>query len=316
MRVLILGVTGQTGFYLAKILLSNSHTVYGASRSVTGNLFGSNANFYSLPVDLQSGDDLIQMLNKVSPDVIVNMAGLSSVLACEKDELKSKQLNFDVVMRILEYIRIEDRKNKGIKLIQASSSEMYTGDHSISLISETSKISPGSTYGLHKAMAHSAILDLRADESLSLSSLILFNHESSRRPTSFASRKITRTAFEISSDSNLKLEIGNLASKRDWGWAEDYAAIIASIIDQSESQDYVIASGALNSILDFIQVAFDFFRISPMGEYISIKSGLIRHQEHPGLAGDTSKLLLKLGPYPLKSFQEIVTSMCRNETLM
>ncbi len=316
MLAAVFGAGGQTGYYLCRELLTSGYSVIGVVRNNTPKLFPTYKGYSQLELDLSERIDFQRAFLGQEPSIFVNLAGLSSVLECESKLELSYRLNFELVRDLLSFVETLNSKNGNqTYFFQASSSEMYSGNSTLKVVDEFTPLSPYSTYGKHKSLAHQLVQQVRNDTESKASNLILFNHESPRRPAHFVSRKITKSAYEISLGVLGQLELGNTGAKRDWGHAEDYAKVLKRLIDSRHSGDFVLGSGLLHSINEFVQIAFNYFNLQPASKYIITSKILTRSNEHPGLTGDTSTIRGLIGELNLRSFEDMIIDMCRHEKL-
>jgi GDPmannose 4,6-dehydratase len=314
MTALIFGAGGQTGSYLAEHLIRQGNSVIGVTRRASRFGLEKNPLYKEIIYDITSPTRLFNILQASHPSVIYNLASLSSVKACEDNPEFSKQINFEFVNSLLrDALKYQNINNFPIKIIQASSSEMYTGDLSRTSVDEKSPLNPGSVYGEHKALAHDAVTEYRKRKNLWASNVILFNHESPRRPENFVSRKITKFAYYKSLGKVDTISLGNLNVERDWGYAPDYALGMAKIANLVSSGNYLLASGELHSILKFGDAAFRFFKLGSFIDSVNIDDDLKRSNEHPGISGNNLYTLSKIGGLNAKNFSEIVSIMCSAE---
>lgn len=259
-KALITGITGQDGSYLAEFLLEKGYEVHGivrrASISNTGRI---NHLLEKRAITLHEGDltdssSLIRIINTVKPDEIYNLAAQSHV-----------QVSFDVpeysgdvdalgTLRVLEAVRILGLTGK-TKIYQASTSELYGKVEEIPQ-KESTPFHPYSPYAVAKQYAFWITKEYREAYGVFAANGILFNHESERRGENFVTRKITLAAGRIAEGLQEKLELGNLDSLRDWGYAKDYVECMWLIMQQDKAEDYVIATGVQHTVRDFTQRAF------------------------------------------------------------
>ena len=312
MTALIFGVAGQTGSYLCELLIAGGEVVYGVGRTTIPYKFSKHPNFH-----LVSGDilklDIKDILNYSKADVIYNFASLSSVQKCEISPDLSLEINFNFVLKLLSAIR--ENEMKQIKVIQASSSEMYAGHGNTPYINEVSSLMPLSIYGTHKAKSHELINRFREKYQMNLSSLIYFNHESPRRKRDFVTRKITSGLFEIFQGRKGLIKLGNLDIVRDWGYAAEYAAAAAKIYLNGTypGEDYVIASGVGHPISYFLQCASDYFRLGDAMQYVQTDPDLLRKRENNAVLGNSSKIFHHHGWQAKLRLIQIANLMCAAE---
>lgn len=316
MIVAVFGAGGQTGFYLCRKLLESGYLVIGIVRNNSPILFPGNNKYRQIEVDLLEYIDFQLKFFGQEPDILVNLTGLSSVMDCESHPELSYRLNFELVNDLLCFAEtLQHKSSKEIFFFQASSSMMYSGNLTLKWVDEFTPLSPSSTYGIHKSLAHQLVQRTRREKGVKASNLILFNHESPRRTTKYVSRKITKTAYEISLGISDNLELGNVNICRDWGHAEDYAEVIKRLIDSRHDGEFVIASSSLHSINDFVEIAFNYFNLRPACKYVTVSEDFIRFNEHSGLMGDTSKIRELIGELNLRSFEDTIHDMCLHEKL-
>ena len=307
MKVLILGGAGQDAKYLSEILKKeNGFEISLLCRSIPGKdqrNYVDNVRYFKQDVTVLS--DVEEILEIVNPDVIVNLASISSVMACETNPNLSKKVNEQTPIEMMKLIR--QPRFEAIRFIQASSSEMYSRSPE-RCISELTPLAPNNEYGRQKANVHNFVLEEKK-KNPNLSSIILFNHESPLRSSAFVSKKIVTAVHQISQGKQLKLPLGNLMSTRDWGFAGDYMAAVALHIKDNRNENYVIASGQLNSIERFCQLAFAQVGITNFLEHIEVDAGLIRVNDSIGLRGNSEKICNYLEWKPKYSFESLVKGL-------
>ena len=262
---LITGVTGQDGAYLARLLLEKGYIVHGVKRRASSfntsridplyvDPHVNGAKFFLHYGDLTDSTNLIRIVQETQPDEIYNLGAQSHVqVSFETPEYTA---NSDAVgtLRILEAIRILGLEEKS-KFYQASTSELY-GKVSETPQSETTPFYPRSPYGAAKLYAYWITVNYRESYGIHASNGILFNHESPMRGETFVTRKITRAAARIKLGLEDTLYLGNLNAKRDWGHARDYVEGMWRIVQQNTADDFVLGTGELHSIRDFVESAF------------------------------------------------------------
>ena len=268
-KALITGITGQTGAYLAKLLLSKNYIVYGIKRR-TSSVYNTYRleelidfkKFYNKKLFLFYGDlidysNLQTIINRTNPDEIYNLGAQSHVqISFEIPEytLKTNALG------VLNLLNIIKNSKKKIKLYQASTSEMF-GDQNKNRLNENSLMNPASPYGASKLCAYNLVKNYRESYKIFASNGILFNHESPLRGENFVTRKITMGLSNIYYGLQNSLILGNLNSKRDWGHARDYAEAIWKILQLNKPIDLVISSDKTYSVRDFIKECFKYLKI-------------------------------------------------------
>lgn len=311
-RGLITGITGQDGSYLAEFLLSKGYKVFGLTRRT------STVNFERIKhiedqIELIQGDLLDQgslnsALYEVKPDEVYNLAAQSFVKTSWNQPVLTGEVTGIGVTRMLEAVRTV---NKKIKFYQASSSEMF-GKVTETPQKETTTFYPRSPYGVAKVYGHYATVNYRESYDLFASSGILFNHESPRRGLEFVTRKISHAVARISLGKQNYVELGNLDSKRDWGFAKDYVEAMWLMLQQKTPDDFVIATGETHSVKDFLDIAFSVVGIHNWNKYVKSNVGkYMRPAEVDYLIGDYSKAKQAFGWSPKTSFKELVEIMVK-----
>ena len=331
---IITGVTGQDGAYLAEFLLSKGYEVHGLKRRSSSFNTDRIDHLYQDPHDqspalyLHYGDltdatNLIRIVQQIQPDEIYNLAAQSHVAV--SFETPEYTANSDALgtLRLLEAIRITGLEKK-VRFYQASTSEMFGKVQEIPQ-KETTPFYPRSPYGAAKVYGHWITVNYREAYGMYACSGILFNHESPIRGETFVTRKITRGLARIKHGLDACIYLGNLNSLRDWGHARDYVRAQWLMLQQSEPDDYVIATGEQHSVREFITCAAKEVGIELIwkGEGINeqgvdretgrvvirIDSRYFRPTEVDSLLGDSTKARLRLGWKPEISFGELVTEM-------
>lgn len=312
---LVTGITGQDGGYLAEQLVAAGHrvhgTVLGADRDgVPGHLAALGDAVELHAADLARPEQLAALVDRVQPDAVFNLAGLSSVAASWDDPVTTFDVNARAVLALLEHLH-RRRRDGGpeVRFVQASSGEVFAGAGP-EPITEQSRISPVNPYGTAKAAAHLAVGMYRA-RGLHASSLVLFNHESPRRPDRFVTRKITRGVAAIAAGRSDVLTLGNLDVSRDWGWAPDYARAMVLAAGAERADDYIVATGRPHSLRDLVAAAFAEVGIPDWERFLRSDPALVRPADAEVLVGDSTRLRERLGWAPSVGFEEMVAAMVR-----
>jgi GDPmannose 4,6-dehydratase len=335
---LITGVTGQDGAYLSRLLLEKGYVVHGIKRrsssfntSRIDDLYidphERGTQFFLHYGDLTDATNLIRILQETQPDEIYNLAAQSHVqVSFETPEYTA---NADALgtLRLLEAIRIL-RMEQRVKFYQASTSELY-GKVQEKPQRETTPFYPRSPYAAAKLYAYWITVNYREAYGIHGSNGILFNHEGPTRGETFVSRKITRAVAAIEHGLQRRLYIGNLDAKRDWGHAADFANGMWLMLQQSEPDDYVLATGKSHSVREFIELAFGQVgrHIVWQGEgvdetgldaatgkdLIRVDTRYFRPTEVEELVGDASKAARRLGWRATTSFEELVAEMVQSD---
>jgi GDPmannose 4,6-dehydratase len=331
---LVTGITGQDGAYLAELLLDKGYEVHGVKRRSSSFNTGrvdhlySDPHFKGLPFFMHYGDltdatNLIRIIQEVQPNEIYNLAAQSHVqVSFETPEYTA---NSDALgtLRILEAIRILNLTKK-VKFYQASTSELYGKVQEIPQ-KETTPFYPRSPYAVAKMYAYWITVNYREAYNIFAVNGILFNHESPIRGETFVTRKITRAAVRIADGAQSKLFLGNLDAKRDWGHAKDYVEGMWRMLQHSEPDDFVLATGITTSVRDFCEKAFHHAGIElewsgkeidekgickRTGKiFVEVDPKYFRPTEVDLLIGDPSKAKEKLGWIPTYSVEDLVQEM-------
>jgi GDPmannose 4,6-dehydratase len=312
-RALITGVTGQDGPYLAHLLLNKGYEVYGTVRRLSTpnmanlqNVIEDIDKVHILSADLLDQGSLYDALRISQPDEVYNLAAQSFVKASWDQPVLTGEFTALGVTRMLEAVRAF---NKNIRFYQASSSEMF-GKVTETPQRETTRFYPRSPYGVAKVYGHYITVNYRESYNIFACSGILFNHESPLRGIEFVTRKISNAVARISLGKQNKLELGNMDSKRDWGYAKDYVEAMWMMLQQDKPDDYVIATGETHSVREFVEQAFLEVGISDWQKYIQADHpDHLRPAEVDYLIGDASKAKNVLGWTPKTSFRELVKIM-------
>ena len=318
-RALITGITGQDGSYLAELLLDKGYEVHGIiRRTSTFNTdridhiyvdpHSSEARLFLHYGDLTDGTMLWRILEQVQPHEVYNLGAQSHV----RVSFDSPEYTVDAVgmgtLRLLEAIRdYQQRTDLEVRFYQAGSSEMFGKVQEIPQ-KETTPFYPRSPYACAKVFAHWQTINYRESYNLFACNGILFNHESPRRGETFVTRKITRAVARIVAGQQKKLYLGNLDSKRDWGYAKDYVQAMWLMLQQDEPDDYVVATNETHSIREFLDIAFSHVKLD-WQDYVEFDSRYLRPAEVDLLIGDATKARQKLGWTPSVTFEELVHLM-------
>src|SRR6187401_1652170 len=307
-RAVITGITGQDGSYLAELLLANGYEVFGVVRR------SSAPNYWRIehlldritlrPADLLDQLSLMRTVQDVRPHEFYNLAAMSFVPASWDQPLLTGEFNSQGVTRVLEAIRQVDT---GIRLYQASSSEMYGRVREVPQ-TELTPFYPRSPYGVSKVFAHYITVNYRESYDLFAVSGILFNHESPRRGLEFVTRKVSDGVARIELGLADSLALGNLDAQRDWGFAGDYVAAMWLMLQQPTADDFVIATGVSHSVRELIEIAFARVALD-WHKYVRTDPQFLRPAEVDHLIGDASKARKNLGWKPSINFKQLVEMM-------
>jgi GDPmannose 4,6-dehydratase len=313
----ITGVTGQDGSYLADLLLSKGYEVHGLIRQSTqftqdkwGHL--SNAmrhhNFHVHYGDVTDTLAMRLIIETIKPNEIYNLAAQSHVGLSFEQPLNTTNATALGPLNILESVK---RLNNGCRFYQASSSELF-GKVQESPQSEKTRFYPRSPYGCAKAYAHFITQNYREAHGMYAVSGILFNHESERRGENFVTRKITRAVGRIVAGLQSTLTLGNLDSKRDWGYAPEYVEAMWLMLQQNTPQDFVIGTGVTHTVQEFVDAAFSVVNLDSR-DFVKIDPKFLRPSEVETLCANPTLAKTKLGWEPKVNFNELVEKMVNND---
>lgn len=318
---LITGITGQDGSYLAELLLEKGYDVHGVVRR--SSTFGTERidHIYRDPHnngaklhlhygDLTDGQSLTNIVLDVEPDEIYNLGAQSHVRVSFDQPAYTFQSTGGGALNILEAAR-QLNKRKTTKVYQASSSEMY-GEVLQTPQTELTPFKPQSPYACAKVYAFHQTVNYRESYDMFAVNGILFNHESPRRGETFVTRKITRAATRIKMGLQEKLYLGNLAAKRDWGFAKDYVEGMWRMLQHNEPDDFVLATGETQTVQKFADLVFAQLDLNP-ADYIEIDPRYFRPAEVDLLLGDASKAKDKLGWTATTSLEELASLMVESD---
>lgn len=305
---LITGVTGQDGSYLAEFLLQQGYQVLGMVRRTSTVNFSRIAHIQDR-LTLVSGDmldepSMIAILREHRPLEVYNLAAQSFVPTSWQQPVFTGEVTGLGVTRILDAIKIVDPT---IRFYQASSSEMFGKVRAVPQ-DETTPFYPRSPYGVAKVFGYWTTVNYRESYGIHASNGILFNHESHRRGLEFVTRKVTHSVARIKLGLADELRLGNLDSRRDWGFAGDYVQAMWLMLQQDEPDDYVVATGETHSVRELCEVAFKHVGLD-WEEYVVQDERFMRPAEVDLLVGDASKAQKVLDWEPTITFQELVAMM-------
>lgn len=328
---LITGITGQDGSFLAELLLEKGYDVHGTIRRSSVDFreriahLEGHPNFHLHYADLGDSMSIIQVLNKVRPDEVYNLAAQSHVQVSFDSPEFTADVDATGVLRLLEGIR-QTGLAETCRFYQASTSELYGKVEEVPQ-NEKTPFHPYSPYAVAKLYGFWIVKEYREAYNMFACSGILFNHESERRGETFVTRKITLAAARIAQGKQEKLYLGNLSSLRDWGYAKDYVECMWLILQQPKPQDYVIATGEQHSVREFCLYAFRRagIELEFVGEgenekgidkatekvVIEVSPDFYRPTDVVNLWGDPTKAKIELGWDPTKktSFEQLVNLM-------
>jgi GDPmannose 4,6-dehydratase len=305
---LITGITGQDGSYLAEFLLEQGYQVVGMVRRTSTINFSRIAHIQD-HITLTSGDmldepSMIAILQEYRPTEVYNLAAQSFVQASWKQPVFTGEVTALGVTRLLDAIRTVD---PNIRFYQASSSEMF-GKVRETPQKESTPFYPRSPYGVAKVYGHWITINYRESYGLHATSGILFNHESPRRGLEFLPRKISHGVARIKLGLDDELRLGNMDSRRDWGFAGDYVKAMWMMLQRDEPEDYVIATGETHSVRELVELAFSHVDLD-WEKYVVQDERFMRPAEVDLLVGDASKAGRELGWEPVITFRARVEMM-------
>jgi len=305
---LITGITGQDGSYLAELLLSKGYRVVGMARRASTVTYERIQHLLDdiivIQGDLTDQGSLLSMFEEYKPSEVYNLAAQSFVPTSWNQPAFTGDVTALGVTRMLEAIRFVDSK---IKFYQASSSEMFGKVVEVPQ-TESTPFYPRSPYGVAKVYGHWITVNYRESFNMYATSGILFNHESPRRGLEFVTRKITSTVAKIKLGQAKELRLGNLESRRDWGFAGDYVEAMWMMLQQPKPDNYVIGTGETHPVREFCELAFDYVHLNYQDHVIQ-DPHFYRPAEVDLLISDPSKARAELGWEPQVSFKELVEMM-------
>jgi GDPmannose 4,6-dehydratase len=337
-KILITGITGQDGSYLAELLLSQGHDVFGVRRRSSSFNTGRIDHIYKdshlnekglrlVHGDMSDASSLHRVISQIEPDRIYNLAAQSHVgVSFDEPEYTADTVALGT-LRLLEVIRSLGGEDS-IRLYQASTSELFGGQQK-ELLTELSLFDPRSPYAAAKMYAHTLTKNYRDAFNIFCSTGILFNHESPRRGQTFVTRKITMGIARILQGSEMPIYLGNLDAVRDWGHAKDYVEAMSLIIEADKADDYVVATGVGHTVREFLFLACEVAGLNVESRGIGNTEVIINKKNNKTIAmvdpryfrplevdqliGDASKISKALGWHPRISFEELVVEMVEND---
>ena len=316
LKALITGITGQDGHHLTKFLIEKNYQVYGLINGQKN----FNEEFFKLKFpsvillrgDLTDYSSLISVVKESNPDEIYNLGAISFVgMSFKQPELTANVTGLGA-LRLLEVARTLNLENE-VKFYQASSSEMF-GKVQETPQTESTPFYPRSPYGVAKTFAHYSCVNYREAYGLFAASGILFNHEGEYRGYEFVTRKITSNIARIKLKKQKKFDLGNLEPKRDWGYAGDYVEAMWKMLQMSDPETFVIATGISRSVREFVETALEIANLpGDVEKYVTYDKSLVRPSEVDSLVGDYTKARHSLGWEPKTSFKKMLEIMIEND---
>ncbi len=311
-RAIITGITGQDGSYLAELLLEKGYEVFGMVRRSSVENF-DRIDHIKDRINIRQADlldqySIIRLIEEAQPDEIYNLAAMSFVPTSWNQPVLTAEFTAIGVTRVLEAIRVV---NPRIKFYQASSSEMFGKVKEIPQ-KETTPFHPRSPYGVAKVYGHYITVNYRESYDIFGVSGILFNHESPRRGIEFVTRKVTYNAAKIKLGLSKELRMGNLNSKRDWGFAGDYVKAMWLMLQQDKPDDYLVATGETHSVRELVEIAFSCLDMD-YRDFVRVDESFKRPADVDLLIGDYSKAKQKLGWKPEVNFEDLIKMMVKSD---
>ena len=311
-NALITGITGQDGSYLAELLLSKGYKVYGIKRRTSDLNYGNSEHLKNdiefIYADMSDMPSLIAAVKKAMPDEVYNLAAQSFVQTSWEQPILTGEIDAIGVANLLEAVRLT---KPDAKFYQASTSEMFGKVQAVPQ-NESTPFYPRSPYGVAKLYGHWITVNYRESYNMFTCSGILFNHESPRRGLEFVTRKVTNAVASIKYGLMNELRMGNLDSKRDWGFAGDYVKAMWLMLQQDTPDDFVIATGETHTIRELLEEAFGYVGLN-YEDYVVIDPRFVRPAEVDLLLGDPSKAYEKLGWKPEVNFKQLVQMMVESD---
>ncbi|OGV69943.1 MAG: GDP-mannose 4,6-dehydratase [Lentisphaerae bacterium RIFOXYB12_FULL_65_16] len=318
-KALITGITGQDGSYLAELLLNKGYDVHGLIRRSSSFNTGRIEHLYQEPHasqvrlrlhygDLTDGVGLREVLTRIQPDEVYNLAAQSHVRVSFDQPVYTVTATGLGTMMLLEAIRDTGMQ---VRFYQASSSEMFGKSVEVPQ-SETTPFHPRSPYGCAKVYAFWQTVNYRESYNMFACNGILFNHESPRRGETFVTRKITRAVTRIKEGLQNELYLGNLEARRDWGFAGDYVEAMWLMLQQPQADDYVVATGESHSVREALELTFSLVGLD-WKDFVKTDPRYLRPAEVDVLQGDAAKARRVLNWTPKVTFKELITMMVESD---
>ncbi|MCL5410772.1 MAG: GDP-mannose 4,6-dehydratase [Patescibacteria group bacterium] len=309
---LITGILGQDGPYLAKLLLDKGYNVYGLIRRYSvpnyenTDYLGITNDINFLPGDMNDEASLINIIKTFQPDEVYNLAAQSFVGASWDQSKITTEINSLGVLYLLNAIKLFSPTTK---FYQASTSEMFGNSHINGIQTEETPFHPRSPYAISKLYSYWMTINFRESYNMFCTNGILFNHESPIRGVDFVTRKISQGVAKIKLGLSNEIRLGNIDSKRDWGFAGDYVEAMWLMMQKEKPDNFIISTGETHSIKDFLEIAFDYVGIKDWEKHIVLDPQFKRPAELFTLMGKSDKARKVLGWEPKIKFEELVKMM-------
>ncbi|MEM4089992.1 MAG: GDP-mannose 4,6-dehydratase [Thermoplasmatales archaeon] len=310
-KVLITGITGQDGAFLAKQLIDKGFEVFGTYRRVSSPNFwrlaylGIENSIHLVPCDILDATSVFRVIKSIKPEYIYNLAAQSQVLASFDSPIITSEITGISVTNFLEGIL---RLDKSIKFYNAATSEMYGNLGNSGSFNEESPMKPSSPYAVSKLYAYWMVKVYRESYGLFAVNGILFNHESEIRGLEFVTRKISNEVAKIKLGLSDRIVLGNIESYRDWGYAPDYTNAMQMMMQSEQPDDFVVASGETHQVKEFLRLAFEYVNLD-YNNYLEFSPKFRRPTDVNYLRGSHDKITRLLGWKPRVSFKKLVKLM-------
>ncbi|MBB2922897.1 GDP-mannose 4,6-dehydratase [Cellulomonas cellasea] len=319
----VTGATGQDGSYLCELLAREGHEVHALVRGGSedepdpglADLLERVPGVVVHDGDLADTAGLAALVDGIEPDEVYNLAGISSVAYSWREPAATGLLSGVAVAAVLDAAwALQERTGRAVRVVQASSAEIF-GDAEHAPQDESTPVRPTSPYGAAKAYAHHMVGIYRA-RGLHAASVILYNHESPRRPPTFVTRKITQGAARIAAGLDDVLTLGSLDVTRDWGWAPDYVDAMVAAARHDSAGDFVIATGVPHTVEDFVRLAFSRVGIEDWQARVRTDPAFVRPADASVQLGDASRARRELGWTPTTTFEQLVAAMVDHDVAL
>ncbi len=314
-KAIITGITGQDGSYLAELLLSKGYEVHGVIRRESFEDIEKLSNIKDIKdkLHLHEGSlndhlTVYKIFSKVMPDECYHLSASSFVNYSFNDEFQTMNNNFNSTHYLLSTIR---EVKRDCKFYFAGSSEMF-GEPNETPQTENTPFNPKSIYGISKVSSHYLVQNYREKEHIFACTGIMYNHESPRRGSQFVTKKIISSVVKIKNGLTNKLYLGNLDAKRDWGYSPDYVKAMWQILQSDKPDDYIIATGKLHTVREFLEIAFSYLGLN-YKDYVEVDPKFFRASEHIPLCGNPTKIKNLIEWENNKNLEAIIKEMIDNE---